>query len=182
MGAKVERIVEVPENVEIEVSGYKVKVKGPKGEVEREFKIWKKNVEIRKEDKKIVITGTDKRRKTKAMVGTVAAHIKNMILGVTKGFVYKLKIVYSHFPVKVEVKGDKLYVNNFLGETVPRIAKILPGVKVEVKGSDVIVKGIDIEAVGNTANNIEQACRITGKDRRRFIDGIYIYHKGLEED
>ncbi len=179
---KVEKKVKIPENVEVEVSGYKVKVKGPKGELEREFKIWKKNVKIEKKDGEIIITGIDDRRKTKAMVGTVAAHINNMITGVTKGFVYKLKIVYSHFPVKVELKGDKLYVRNFLGENSPRIAKVLPGVKVEIKGQDIILKGIDIEAVGNTANNIEQACRVVGYDRRRFIDGIYIYYRGVEEE
>jgi len=179
---KIERTIKIPENVEIEVSGYRVKVKGPKGEIEREFKIWKKNVKIEKKNGEIVILGTDSRRKTKAMVGTVAAHIKNMIKGVTKGFVYKLKIVYSHFPIKVELKENKLYIRNFLGENSPRVAQILPGVKVEIKGQDIILKGIDIEAVGNTANNIEQACRIVGYDRRRFIDGIYIYYRGIEEE
>jgi hypothetical protein len=59
--------------------------------------------------------------------------------------------------------------------------KILPSVKVEVKKQEVIVSGIDIEAVGQTAANIEQATRITGKDSRVFQDGIYIVEKKLTE-
>ena len=107
----------------------------------------------------------------------MAAHIKNMITGVTKGFTYKLKIVFTHFPVQVTVEGDKVVIRNFLGERAPRVAKIMPGVKVEVTKEDVIVKGIDIEAVGQTAANIEQATRIKEKDLRVFLDGIYIYEK-----
>ncbi len=175
----IERKIEIPEGVQIEVSGYKVKVKGPKGEIEREFKIWKKNVEIKLEGKEVKIVGKDERRKTKAMVGTVWAHIRNMIKGVQEGFTYKLRIVYSHFPMKIEIKDGKVYIHNFLGERVPRVADIVGNVKVEVKGADVIVKGINKEEVAQTAANIEQACRIVGKDRRRFIDGIYIYSKEI---
>ncbi|OYT42354.1 MAG: 50S ribosomal protein L6 [Candidatus Aenigmarchaeota archaeon ex4484_224] len=178
-----EKFVEIPENVEIEIDGYKVKVKGPKGEIEREFKVWRKDVFLEKKDNKVRVWSESDKRKTKAMVGTIAAHIRNMINGVTKGFVYKLKIVYSHFPVNVKVEGDKVVIQNFLGEKVPRIAQIVgKNTRVEVKGEDVIVKGIDIEEVGTTASNIEQACRIVGKDRRRFIDGIYIYERGFEEN
>ncbi|HDD40325.1 MAG TPA: 50S ribosomal protein L6, partial [Nitrososphaeria archaeon] len=47
----------------------------------------------------------------------------------------------------------------------------------EVRGDDVIVKGIDKQAVGQTAANIEQATKIRRKDLRKFLDGIYIYEK-----
>jgi large subunit ribosomal protein L6 len=100
-----------------------------------------------------------------------------MIIGVTKGFEYRLKIVYSHFPVTVKIEGDKALIHNFLGERQPRIAKIVRGSKVEVKGDEIKVSGIDIEAVGQTAANFEQATRIIGKDRRIFMDGIYITQK-----
>ncbi len=173
----VSREIEVPEGVEIEISGYKVKVKGPKGEIEKEFKIWKKNVEIKKENSKVKVVGKDERRKTKAMVGTVLAHIRNMIKGVTQGYTYRLRIVYSHFPISIKIENGKVIIQNFLGERTPRIAEIVGNVKVEVKGSDVVVSGIDKDEVSQTAANIEQACRIVGKDRRRFIDGIYIYSK-----
>ena len=53
--------------------------------------------------------------------------------------------------------------------------------KVEVKGKDIIVSGINLEDVSQTAANIEQATRLTGRDRRIFYDGIYVYEKGLKE-
>jgi large subunit ribosomal protein L6 len=65
-----------------------------------------------------------------------------------------------------------------LGERVPRVAKIVGKTQVKVEGSDLIVTGINIEEVGQTAANIEQACRIVGYDRRKFMDGIYIVSKG----
>ena len=104
--------------------------------------------------------------------------IRNMIEGVKEGFRYKLKIVYSHFPISVKVQGDKVIIENFLGEKAPRIAKIVGNTKVRVEKQDIIVEGPDIEEVGQTAANIEQATKIKGFDRRVFVDGIYIYEKG----
>jgi large subunit ribosomal protein L6 len=176
--------VRIPEGVEVSINGMRVKVKGPKGELERDFS-HARNVLIRldedEEGKKVVVEAYFANRRVKALVGTIAAHIENMIIGVTKGFRYKLKIVYSHFPVTVKVQGDKVIIENFLGEKAPRVAKILPGVTVRVQKDDVIVEGIDIEAVGQTAANIEQATKVKDKDRRVFIDGIYIYEKGVAE-
>ena len=49
--------------------------------------------------------------------------------------------------------------------------------KVKVSGDDVIVQGINIEEVSQTAANIEQATKIKNRDPRRFLDGIYVYEK-----
>lgn len=168
--------VEVPENVQVEVTGATVKVKGPKGEIVRDFS-YARNVRIRKEDNKVVVETYFARRKEKAQVYAISAHIRNMITGVTKGYRYWLKIIYSHFPITVKVEGDKVLIINFLGEKAPRVAKIMGDVKVKVQKSDVIVEGINIEDVGQTAANIEQATKIRGFDRRVFVDGIYIYKK-----
>ena len=185
--AKVVHVMEevrVPEGVEVSIDGMKVTVKGPKGELTRDFS-HARNIILRldedEEGKKVVVEAFFANRRVKALVGTIAAHIENMIIGVTKGFRYKLKIVYSHFPVTVKVQGDKVIIENFLGEKAPRVAKILPGVTVKVQKDDVIVEGIDIEAVGQTAANIEQATKVKDKDRRVFVDGIYIYEKGVAE-
>jgi len=169
------RTVEIPEGVEVEVDGKKVRVKGPLGELVRDFS--HAPVDIRLDGREVVVEAYWPKKRERAMIGTVAAHIKNMITGVTKGFTYKLKIVFTHFPIQVTVEGDKVVIRNFLGERAPRVAKIMPGVKVEVTKEDVIVKGIDIEAVGQTAANIEQATKIKEKDLRVFLDGIYIYEK-----
>ena len=169
------KVVEVPEGVQVEVNGKVLKVKGPLGELVRDFS--HAPVDIRLDGNKVVVEAYWPKKRERAMIGTVAAHIRNMITGVTKGFTYKLKIVFTHFPIQVSVEGDKVVIRNFLGERAPRIAKIMPGVKVEVEKEDVLVKGIDIEAVGQTAANIEMATKIKGKDIRVFLDGIYIYEK-----
>ncbi|RLI13068.1 50S ribosomal protein L6 [Candidatus Bathyarchaeota archaeon] len=169
------KVVEVPEGVQVEVEGKVVKVRGPLGELKRDFS--HAPVEIRLDGNKVIVEAYWPKKRERAMIGTVAAHIRNMITGVTKGFTYKMKIVFTHFPIQVTVEGDRVVIRNFLGERAPRIAKILPGVKVEVQKEDVLVKGIDIEAVGQTAANIEQATKVKGKDVRVFLDGIYIYEK-----
>lgn len=171
-----EREIEIPEGVEIEVDGgvNKVLVRGEKGELEKKIK---PEVKISKKDNSLVLTSTSDRRKIKALLGTSAAEIKNMVRGVKEGVIYKLKVVYSHFPVNLKIQGDTLWIENFLGEKYPRKAKILEGVKVEIKGQEIEVGGVDKEKVGQTAANIEQATRVKNKDRRVFQDGCYIYEK-----
>ena len=76
------------------------------------------------------------------------------------------------------MKGNELVVNNYFGERVPRSAKILNGVEVKVQNKrEVIVSGIDKEAVGQTAANIERCVTVKKRDRRVFQDGIYLVGK-----
>lgn len=172
-----ERRVEIPEGVEVEVSGMKVRVTGPLGSLERDFSSpLFRDLGLRKEGNAVVISGPE-RRKKKAMVGTIAAHIRNMILGVTKGFEARLKVVFAHFPMTVKLEGSELIVQNFLGEKTVRRARIPEGVKVEVSGDEIKVSGIDKEAVGLACSRIEQSTRLTGRDRRKFQDGIWITRK-----
>ena len=166
------------EGIQVEAKGRNITVKGKKGELSRRF--MEDFVNIVPQDGKIKITAKTKRfplRKQMVIMGTVAGHIKNMMKGVTEGFVYKLRIVYSHFPMKASVKGAEFHVDNFLGEKSPRKTRILEGVKVEVKGNEVTVTGTDKEKVGQTAANIEQLTRIKNLDCRVFQDGIYIIEK-----
>lgn len=175
--------VEIPENVNVEISGYTVKVSGPKGELTKDFS-HARGIMLRKENNRVFVEAYFANRRIKALVGTIAAHIRNMIHGVTRGYRYKLKIIYSHFPISVVVDESEriVRIKNFLGEKADRIARIVGGdVKVKVEGEDVIVEGIDIEHVGQTAANIELATKVRGKDRRVFSDGIYIYDWGEEE-
>ncbi|MEM5829635.1 MAG: 50S ribosomal protein L6 [Candidatus Aenigmatarchaeota archaeon] len=164
--------VKIPENVKVEVEGSKVKVSGEKGELERSFP--EKGIRIELVEGKIVVSSESDRKRFRALVGTISAHIRNMIEGVTKGFTYKLRVVYSHFPITVKVEGEKVLIHNFLGERVPRVAKIVGKTQVKVEGQEITVSGINLEEVGQTAANIEQATRIVGYDRRRFMDGIFL--------
>jgi large subunit ribosomal protein L6 len=151
-------------------------VKGPKGTLERPFR--SRSVKVRLDGSTVIVEKELPRRKEKSMAGTYAAHIKNMIEGVTKGWSYSLKAVYNHFPIKMTTHGAEFHVENFLGERAPRKAKIQSGVKVTVKGADVTLEGIDLHAVAQTAANIETSTKIRNKDIRVFQDGVYITRKG----
>ena len=107
-----------------------------------------------------------------------------MVRGINSGFEYRLKAVYSHFPMTLKVDGNIMTITNLFGEKVPRSANLpwTPSeVQVRVENKvDVIVTGADREKVGQTAANIERACKIRKRDRRVFQDGIYIVSKDGE--
>ena len=175
------RTVEIPEDVNAKIDGRIVTVKGEKGELTRDFS--HTPISIRLEEKMITVQANWPRKREAALVGTVCSHIQNMIRGVTKGFTYKLKIVFSHFPISVKVREKTVVIENFTGERSPRTAKIMGDTKVVVKGEDVIVQGINIEDASQTAANIQNATKVKKKDPRVFLDGIYVYerHEGMEE-
>jgi len=170
-----EKTIEIPDEIEVNIDNFKVSVKGPKGNLEKDFfsPLFKDKITIRKDDNKIFLSVKSEKRKIKSMFGTIESHIKNMFKGVTEGFTVKLKIVYMHFPMKVEVSGKEVIINNFLGERVPRRAKIVGNCKVEVKDDIIIVGGISKDDVGQTTANMERATKIKARDRRVFQDGIF---------
>lgn len=173
-----EERIEIPGGTDVSIEWPSVKVKGPKGTLQREFKgPMLRFFEMEKKGNEIVIRSSYNRRKMRAMIGTIRAHIRNMIGGVTEGYVYKMKIHYVHFPITMEIKGDKIIVKNFLGERTIRKTSIVGKTKVEQKKDDIVITGIDKEDVAQTAANIENSCRLSRKDRRTFLDGIYITEK-----
>jgi large subunit ribosomal protein L6 len=167
--------VPIPSGVEARLEGERLEIKGPLGTVSRDFS--KIPVRLSLDGNSLRISSMRGGRRQKALVYTVQSHIENMITGVTKGFTYRLKIVYAHFPPTVKVSDGKVIIENFLGERSPRKAEIVGACKVLVEDEDVVVKGIDKEAVGQTAANIERATKIKKKDPRVFLDGIYIYKR-----
>jgi large subunit ribosomal protein L6 len=171
----IENTVEVPEEVNLTLDGHKVAVTGTNGTVTRDFAHAKLNLDYAENTLRIWVENP--RKKQASLVNTIASHVKNMIKGVTDGFTYKLKIVFIHFPMTINVQGNRVVVNNFVGERSPRIAKIYGNVQVKVDGDDIIVTGNDIEAVAQTAANIQQSTHIRNKDLRKFLDGIYVYQK-----
>src|SRR6266581_2178383 len=170
----IERVVDVPDGVQVQIEGGHVVVKGPRHALRRTLS--HPRIRMQVDGMQVKIRCEFPGRKD----GTLAAHLRNMIVGVTDGFTYEMKIVYSHFPVKAMVKGPEFVIENFLGEKFPRKTSILGETKVEVKGDQVVLTGPDIEAVSQTAANIEQATRIRGFDPRIFQDGIYITRKAGE--
>jgi len=173
--AKIREEVEVPEGVELKLSGNAIEVSGSKGKLARKFDA--PGIELRMDGKKIFIEISSPRRKHRAALGMVRARLINMFKGVIAGFTYKLRIVYSHFPITVKIEGKRVLIQNFLGERAPRVAKIVGDVKVEAKEDEIIVQGIDRDEVGQTAFNIEQATFIRHRDPRVFQDGCYIVER-----
>lgn len=179
-GLKVGRLVElkaveIPENVTASVKGKMVEVFGEKGKLVRDFSY--APISISLDGSLIKVQAEWPRKREASLVGTLSAHIRNMIVGVTEGFTYKLKIVFSHFPISVKVDGKKVIIDNFTGERSSRVAKIVGDTKAIIQSEDIIVQGIDIEDVSQTAANIEQATKIKKKDPRVFLDGIFIYER-----
>jgi large subunit ribosomal protein L6 len=168
------------EGVSAEINGDTLTLTGSNGSMSRDYNHTKVNVSI--DGQSVVVQCELPRRKEKAICGTWKAHINNMMRGVTDGFEYRLKAVYSHFPMTLSVNGSSFEIKNLFGEKVPRVAdlKWTPSdVQVHIQNkSDVIVTGVDREKVGQTAAIIERACRIRNRDRRIFQDGVYIVSKG----
>jgi large subunit ribosomal protein L6 len=171
----IENILDIPEDVDLTLDGHKVAVTGSNGNIKRDFEHTRVNLDYI--DRNLRIWVENPKKKQAALVKTISSHVQNMIKGVTEGYTYRLKIVFIHFPMTIQVQGKKVIINNFVGEQRPREAKIFGNVSVRVEGDDVIVQGPDIEEVAQTAANIQQATKIRNKDLRKFLDGIYVYSK-----
>src|SRR5947199_6737367 len=173
-----ERTVSIPDHVSVQVEGRTVKVKGPLGSLQEDLSHLPVSIDV--DDDKVRLETTWPRKREIGMLGTAAAHVRNMLKGVTQGYRYELRTVYAHFPVTVKVddKAKVLKIENFTGEKTPRYAKIVEGVKVDVKGEDISVEGIDLKSISQTAANIQDSSKIKKKDLRVFLDGIYVSGKG----
>ncbi len=167
--------VKIPEGVEVTLDGAVISVKGKTGELSKD--LLSPIVEMKVEEGKITLKVTKATKREKRLLNTAKAHISNLLNGALEEYTYKLKICSGHFPMSVNLEGNKLVIKNFLGERVPRKARIMEGSKVEINGEEVIVTSSDKEKAGQTAANIESSTRIKNRDRRRFQDGIYITEK-----
>lgn len=170
------RKIKIPDGVKVSLDGMHLRVTGPKGQLSRNVRF--PQVAVTCDGKEVVIATESRRKEITAMVGTLEAHTKNMFRGVTEGFEYRMKVVYSHFPIQLKLQGNKLEIANFLGEKKARHARIEQGVTAKVGNDEVVLTGIDRELVGTSAANIEHATHIRDRDPRVFQDGIYMVQRG----
>jgi len=179
--------VQIPENVKVSIEktgpfDYVVKVRGPLGEIVKEFR--NTPVVMSLQDGKILLEVFDARKREYAILGAYKGLLKNMFLGVTKGWRYKLKVIYTHFPMLVKVQGNQLIIESFLGRKSKIVLEIPKGVKVEVKGKeDIVVEGIDRDLVSQFAATIQSAVELRGDEKPSphgregglgVVDGIYV--------
>ena len=170
------REITLPDGVNAQFADDVLSITGPLGSTSKDFRLIRANVNI--DSNKITIESFGSRKKQRATFGTTVAHVNNLIIGVTEGYTYKLKTAFAHFPLTVKTEPGKIIVENFYGERGNRIAKVIGESNVSVKGDEIIISGINIEEVSQTAANLEQSTRIKNKDLRVYLDGIYLFEKG----
>lgn len=168
-----EEKLNIPEGITVSIDKFKVSVSGPKGKNDKDYSHIH-DMSIKKEGNQIIVSSTKKGRNSKRDVYTLISHIKNQFTGVIDGYKINMQEAHTHFPIKMEVKGNKIYLSSFTGEKKPRVADVIGNVKVEVKGANLTISGTDKEAVSQTAANIRQVTKVIRLDNRVFQDGVYI--------
>ena len=179
MKENIKETVKIIEGVDIKLDRGLFEITGSRGTVKRRFA--GKNIDIMLDNNNIILESKKATKREKKLIKTFKSHLKNMMRGVIDGFVYKLKICASHFPMNVSISDQELIVKNFLGEKVPRTLKIQKETTIKIDGQEIVVEGNNKELVGQQAASIEQLCRITNKDKRIFQDGIFIINKSGKE-
>ncbi|KYN05398.1 60S ribosomal protein L9 [Cyphomyrmex costatus] len=173
--------VKIPEGLIVTVKSRLVTVKGPRGVLKRSFKHLA--LDIRMVSPRLLKVekwfGT---KKELAAVRTVCSHIENMLKGVTKGYQYKMRAVYAHFPINCVTTENNtvIEIRNFLGEKYIRRVKMAPGVTVANSGKqkdELIIEGNSLEDVSRSAALIQQSTTVKNKDIRKFLDGLYVSEK-----
>lgn len=140
--------IALPEKVEVTIEGSVVRVKGPKGELVREFKT--DVIAIEKTDEGIVLTPAANDTFSQALWGTYASHIDNMIVGVTEG--YEKKLIVEGVGFRVGLSGKVLEMSLGFSHTVK--IEIPEGLEVSVEKNTITITGIDKELVGSFAAQV----------------------------
>ncbi|KAL0636045.1 60S ribosomal protein L9B [Maublancomyces gigas] len=177
----------IPEGVSVKILSRLVTVTGPRGVLRKDLKHLSVSFESSPVPNTINISLHHGGRKNVAALRTVKSLIANMVIGVTKGYKYKMRYVYAHFPINVNIDTDKetglgqVEIRNFLGEKIIRRVKMLEGVTVETSANvkdEIVLTGNSLENVSQSAADIQQICRVRNKDIRKFLDGLYVSERG----
>ena len=183
-----EQTIAIPQGVTVAIKSRVVKVTGPRGTLTKSLK----HIDVtftKTSANTIKVTVHNGDRKHVAALRTVKSLVDNMITGVTKGYKYKMRYVYAHFPINVNViekDGAKFVeIRNFLGDKKVRLVPVREGVSIEfstTQKDEIVLSGNSIENVSQNAADIQQICRVRNKDIRKFLDGIYVSSKGVIEE
>nr|ACG48268.1 60S ribosomal protein L9 [Zea mays] len=181
-----QEILEIPEGVKVNIKTRIVTVEGPRGKLTKNLGHLAVNFGHPKKNT-ISIEIHHGNRKNVATLRTVRSIIENLITGVTKGFKYKMRYVYAHFPINVNLDKNKetglfeVEIRNFICEKIVRRVTMHEGVDVEISKAqkdELILTGNSLENVSQSAADIQQICRVRNKDIRKFLDGLYVSEKG----
>jgi len=177
--------LDIPEGVDVTVKSRIITVKGPRGTLTKNVRHIDMDIRLvkTKNTARVTLAVWQGGRKHVACLRKIRSLISNMIKGVTKGFRYKMRAVYAHFPINCIIQdgGASLEIRNFLGEKTVRHVKMLEGVSVyesKAQKDELILEGTDVQNVSQSAASIHGICRVRNKDIRKFLDGIYVSEKG----
>ncbi|KAF8238785.1 ribosomal protein L6 [Tricholoma matsutake] len=176
--------LEIPDGVDIIVQSRVISVSGPRGKLTKNVRHVDMDIRLLTgKTKKVTLAVWQGGRKHVACLRTIRTLINNMVIGVTKGFRYKMRAVYAHFPINciIQNDGSMVEIRNFLGEKTVRHVSMLEGVTVAESKSqkdELILEGNDIDMVSQSAASIHGICRVRNKDIRKFLDGIYVSDRG----
>ncbi|KAK1266269.1 60S ribosomal protein L9 [Acorus gramineus] len=181
--------MDIPEGVTVKVKAKMIEVEGPRGKLIRNFKHLNLDFQLLEKERKLKVDAWFGSRKTMAAIRTAISHVQNLITGVTKGYRYKMRFVYAHFPINASITNSNrsIEIRNFLGEKKVRKVDMLEGVSVvrsEKVKDELILDGNDIELVSRSCALINQVqkCHVKKKDIRKFLDGIYVSERKTAED
>jgi len=182
------KTLKVAKGAKVVIKNRKVTVTGPRGTLSRDFQHLR--VDLRVESKGDVQTVKAElwfgNRLQLATLRTALTHIDNMVQGVTKGFLFKMKYVYAHFPINLVVSKDNkvVEVKNYLGEKMERIVTLLGDTTAklskDIDGTkdEITIQGSSLDAVSQSCANIQQIAKVNDKDIRKFLDGVYVSYRG----
>jgi large subunit ribosomal protein L9e len=176
--------LEIPEGIKVTIKSRLISVTGPRGTLTKNVRHVDMDIRLLKgKTNKVTLAVWQGGRKHVACLRTIKSLITNMITGVTKGFSYKMRAVYAHFPINciIQQEGRALEIRNFLGEKTVRHVNMLDGVIVsesKAQKDELIIEGNDIDNVSQSAASIQGVCRVRNKDIRKFLDGVYVSDKG----
>jgi len=143
--------VDIPSGVNVELKGSRVSVKGPKGEMKRDFSSL---IDIKMENNQLNITRNSDNPEERALHGTTRAILANMVHGVSQGFEVILEVEGVGY--RAEMEGNKLAL--FVGYSHPVKMDPPEGIKFETdaKTRQIKVMGFDKELVGQVAANVRK--------------------------
>lgn len=141
------QIVELPEKTEVTVDRNLISVKGPLGVVTR---VLHPSIEMKINGREITFAPKKLTLESRALWGTFASHMKNMVSGVNKPF--EKKLILEGIGFKSEVKGDEIVLA--LGFSHPVKVSIPKDLKVTAEKNTITVTGINKESVGTFAANL----------------------------
>merc|ERR1711907_54484 len=180
-----EEFAKIPSDVKVTVRARKVTVKGPKGEVTKDFSHLACEIQL--------VTCNTKNLKGKHVrvrmwfggyrqacaTNTIKSLIINMLTGVTEGFEYRMRCVHAHFPINCIIPKDKsqIDIKNFLGGKQIKHVDMIKGVTCEMNPDvkdEIIFRGFDNAALSLCCARVNQSVNVGDKDERKFLDGIFV--------